>query len=188
MLLNIELKQLYTVITRAKVNLWIYESQPFSIHELPILGEWSESGSGLPLVDTIDPGDPSFKFSESFATVEKSTPKQWKLQGDTLLRHKKWKQASLCYRKAERFDLEAETDAKALEAKALETKASHTVSYYSEVAVAYLKVNKITRNPTYLTRVAENLHFAAKTPDEFLRVSWLYQKLKLVSLYINMIV
>ena len=177
MLLNAELKHLYTVITRAKVNLWIYESEPVDEHLLPILTEWKESS--MPLIDVVDPNDPSFKFDISFVTAKKSTPKQWKLQGDTLRKQEKWKQASLCYRKAHRFDLEAETEAMALES---EEESTHTRSQYYEIAVAYLKADEILDNATHLVKVAKNLFHAARNPDEYLRAAWLYKALRMVRL------
>ena len=54
MLLNIELKQLYTAITRAKVNLWIYESEPIDEHGLPILAQWRKGFNGRPLVEIVN--------------------------------------------------------------------------------------------------------------------------------------
>ena len=137
MLLNIELKQLYTAITRAKVNLWMYESEPFDDHNLPILAEWRK-GAKLneePLVEIIHVDDPQFEVEKSFS-VRKSTPRQWKLQGDRLLKNERWKQASLCYRKAYRFDLEAKTEVMALEAE--------PYPLYHKLALAYLKVHEMT--------------------------------------------
>ena len=135
--------------------------------------EWRKGINSVPLIDVIDPGNPNFSFEKSFATARKSTPKQWKLQGDTLLQSNRWKQAALCYRKAYRFDLEAEallTSNKPL---------SHT--NYHEVVIAYLQADEIAHNAAHLVKVAENLWHAARKPDDFLDIAWLYNSLKMVS-------
>lgn len=178
--LNSDLKHLYTAITRAKVNLWIYESEAFDDHDLPILSEWKNGVDGNPLIEVIDPDDPAFNFEQVFATARKSTPSQWKSQGDTLRNSKKWKQAALCYRKAGRFDLEAKTEAMALEA---DPNASR--SLYQKRALAYIKVYEITGDVTYLVKVADNLRNAAKSREDLIDVSKLYNRLKKVSMEDN---
>ena len=170
--MSIELKHLYTAITRAKVNLWIYESQCFDEHSLPILAEWREGTNNVPLIDVIDPDSPNFIIEKSFATAKKSTPKQWKLQGDTLLRHNRWKQAAMCYRKAHRFDLEAE---------ALQANPNLSRPEYQEIVIAYLKADELAHNAAHLVKVAENLLLTAKRPNEYLEIAWLYKSLKMVS-------
>lgn len=169
MILNIELKQLYTAITRAKVNLWIYESEPVDEHLLPILKEWQEGTSNVPLIEVIDPKSPNFTIEKSFATAKKSTPKQWKHQGDTLFQGKRWKQAAMCYRKAHRFDLEAEA-------------LLHlSCPKHQEIVLAYLQADEVTHNPAHLVKAAENLYNIAKNPDDYLDIAWLYKSLKMVS-------
>lgn len=162
------------------MNLWIYESKAFDDHDLPILSEWKNGVDGNPLIEVIDPDDPAFKFDGAFATARKSTPCQWKSQGDTLRNSKKWKQAALCYKKAGRFDLEAETEAMALEADPNISRSLH-----QKRALAYLKVNEVTGNATYLVKVAENIHDAAKSREDFIDVSKLYKRLRMVSIIDN---
>ena len=182
LLLNTELKHLYTVITRAKVNLWIYESKLVEDHLLPILTQWRDSSE--PLIDVVDLNDPNVKPDTSFATVKQSTPKQWKSQGDLLKREKLWEQASLCYKFAHRFDLAAETEIMALEAEL-----SPSRSQYHDLAVAYLKLDEIAHNPRHLVKVADCLLQAAKYPDDYLDISWLYKALRMVCIisYYSMI-
>ena len=170
-LLNAELKHLYTVITRAKANLWIYESEAINEHFLPILTEWKESSE--PLIHVVDLNDPNEKFEASFATAKHSTPKEWKKQGDLLKREKRWKQASLCYKLAHHFDLVAETEVMALKDEPL--------PQYQDIAVALLKLDEIDHNTNHLVEVAGNLCCAAKNPEDFLHVAWLYKALKMVS-------
>ena len=164
---------MYTVITRAKVNLWIYESEPIDDHLLPILTEWRDSTE--PLIDVIDLNDSNVKLDASFATVKHSTRKQWKSQGDLLKREERLKQAALCYKLAHRFDLAAETEVMALEAEP-----SPSRSQYHDIAVAYLKLDEIAHNANHLVKVANNLLHAAKSAEDYLDIAWLYKTLKMV--------
>lgn len=175
LLLNTELKHLYTVITRAKVNLWIYESKPVEDHLLPILTQWRDSTE--PLIDIVDLNDPNIESDASFATAKQSTPKQWKSQGDLLKREKLWKQASLCYKFAHRFDLATETEIMALEAEP-----SPSRSQYHDLAVAFLKLDEIAHNAKHLIKVADCLLQAARYPEDYLDIAWLYKALRMVSI------
>lgn len=166
-LLNAELKHLYTVITRAKANLWIYAMKE---HYLPTLKEWRENS--VPLIHVVDLNDPNENFEASFATAKCSTSKEWKKQGDLLKREKQWKQASLCYKLAHRFDLVAETEVVALQDEPL--------PQYQDIAIALLKLDEIAHNAHHLVEVAGNLCCAAKQPEDFLNVAWLYKALKMV--------
>jgi tetratricopeptide (TPR) repeat protein len=174
MLLTTELKHLYTAITRAKANLWIYESKLFDEHSLPILRIWREGTNNVPLIDIIDPNNPSSKFQKSLATAKVSTPKQWKSQGDFLLKNNRWKQAAMCYRKAHRFDLEAE---------ALLANPHLSRQQYHEIVIAYLQADEVAHSSVHLLKIAENLYRAAKCPDDFLDIAWLYKSLKKVTSY-----
>ena len=169
-----ELKQLYTAITRAKVNLWIYESKHIEEHDLPILAEWTESTNQTPLIEIVDPDDPSFKFEQSFSNATKSTPRQWKSQGDWLFGNEKWTQAILCYKQANRFDLVAKTEAVALTAR---SQPNPTPKQHREIAIAYLKYTEITDSPEHLSDAAYNLLCAAKSPREVLDAIQIYTRL-----------
>ena len=144
---SIELKHLYTAITRAKGNLWIYETMPNQENKLPILREWTSSGDDL--VEIIDPKDSNSKPEKSFATAKTSTPRQWKLQGDALRQERRWRQASFCYQRANRSDLETETEAEGLEAQ--------PNLHYLEIALAYLKADEVAHDIRFVEKVAKNL-------------------------------
>ena len=128
--------------------------------------------SNAPLIEVIDPNNPSFKFEKSFATAKTSTPKQWKSQGDFLLKNKRWKQAAMCYRKAHHFDLEAD---------ALLANPHLSRPKYHEIVIAYLQADEVTHNAAHLVKVADYLRHVAKNPDDFLDTAWLYKSLKMVS-------
>ena len=178
MLLTTELKHLYTAITRAKANLWIYESKPFDEHSLPILRMWREGTNYVPLIDIIDPSSPSFNFEKSFATAKVSTPEGWKSQGDFLLKNKRWKHAAMCYRKVNRFDLEAE---------ALLANPDLSRQRYHEIVIVYLQADEVAHNSVHLLKAAKNMFNAAeKHRHELLDVAWLYKSLKKVIIILSL--
>ena len=165
---------MYTAITRAKGNLWIYEETPNQESKLPILRKWTGKEEGL--VELIDPSDPHFMPETSFATAKTSTPRQWKLQGDVLRQAGKWRQASFCYQRANRLDLQTETEAEGLEAQQNPN--------YLQVALAYLKADEISHNIKFIEKIARNLLQA----KQFLHAAWLYRRLSKVSSVVSICV
>lgn len=91
--LNAELKYLYTAITRAKCNLWIYDSN--KKNRLPMLDYWHKRNAVKVVTDS---GGGGKDFSLVFAS--NSTPEQWSAQGDNFRKKHLWEQAILCYEKA----------------------------------------------------------------------------------------
>ena len=93
--LNSELKYLYTAVTRAKCNLWIYDSDRKT--RLPMFDYWHKRD----LVKVVQ-AQPS-KGSQGVYTLvfaSNSTPEQWKAQGDNFKKKHLWEQAILCYQRA----------------------------------------------------------------------------------------
>ena len=91
--LNAELKYLYTAVTRAKCNLWIYDSNLKA--RLPMLDYWHKRNA-LRIV-TAETG---FDQKYSLVFASNSTPDQWKAQGDNFRKKHLWEQALLCYKRA----------------------------------------------------------------------------------------
>lgn len=143
---SIELKHLYTAITRAKCKLWIYETTPDQEIEIRILREWSKSGGEL--VEIIEPAS-SNMAGVSLATERKSTLKQWKMQGDVLRQEKKWKQACFCYKRASCPDLETQTEIERLEAQPQPNRL--------ELALAYLRADEVAHDVGFIEEAAKNL-------------------------------
>ena len=75
-----------------------------------------------------------------------------------MLRSKRWKQAALCYRKAHRFDLEAEA--------LLTSSKLPSCPTYHEIVIAYLD-DEITHNAAFLAKTAKNL-LCYKKPDDYI--------------------
>ncbi|XP_040289344.1 TPR and ankyrin repeat-containing protein 1 isoform X2 [Bufo bufo] len=90
-MLNGELKQLYTAITRARVNLWIFDEN----HEkrAPAF-EYFEKRKLVYKVHT----DKNKDLDDNMF-VKASTKEEWISQGDYYARHQCWKVAAKCYQK-----------------------------------------------------------------------------------------
>ena len=89
--LNDELKRLYTAITRAKSNLWIYDSNQKL--RSPMFDYWYKRNL-VRVVETQGKGT----FDVVFAA--NSAPEQWKAQGDNLMEKGHFEQALHCYQRA----------------------------------------------------------------------------------------
>ena len=90
--LNNELKRLYTAITRAKSNLWIYDSNQKL--RLPMFNYWYKRN----LVKVVQTQRNEDIFDVVFAA--NSAPEQWKAQGDNLMEKGHFEQALHCYQRA----------------------------------------------------------------------------------------
>ena len=90
--LNDELKRLYTAITRAKSNLWIYDSNQKL--RLPMFDYWYKRN----LVKVVQTQRNEDVFDVVFAA--NSAPEQWKAQGDNLMEKCHFEQALHCYQRA----------------------------------------------------------------------------------------
>uniref|UniRef100_A0A6I8QS52 Tetratricopeptide repeat and ankyrin repeat containing 1 n=1 Tax=Xenopus tropicalis TaxID=8364 RepID=A0A6I8QS52_XENTR len=97
-MLNVELKQLYTAVTRARVNLWIFdESQE---KRAPAFGYFIK-GDFVKVVRTDENKD-----LDDNMFVRTSTKEEWISRGDYYASHKCWKVAAKCYQKGEATEKE----------------------------------------------------------------------------------
>lgn len=86
-----EFKCLYTAITRAKCNLWVYDTN--SNKRLPMFDYWVKRG----LVEV------KCEFNEGLVPVFKrslSSSQEWEESGDELMKNDVYDQAEQCYMKA----------------------------------------------------------------------------------------
>lgn len=92
-LLSSELKHLYTALTRARSNVWIYDKNEtkrspmfdyFTAFEVVRIESEKEA----------EEGEGAFRFAKD------STPDDWAKQGDYFYSHERWKLAGKCYGKA----------------------------------------------------------------------------------------
>ncbi|XP_067417029.1 TPR and ankyrin repeat-containing protein 1 isoform X2 [Emydura macquarii macquarii] len=90
-MLNGELKQLYTAITRARVNLWIFDEN--SDKRAPAFKYFIKRD--FVKVVKIDEN----KDLDDSMFVKTSTPEEWIAQGEYYAKHQCWKVAAKCYQK-----------------------------------------------------------------------------------------
>ncbi|XP_053570435.1 LOW QUALITY PROTEIN: TPR and ankyrin repeat-containing protein 1-like [Bombina bombina] len=97
-LLNGELKQLYTAITRARVNLWIFDE---NLEKRAPAFEYFIKGNFVKVVQTGEK-----KALDDNMFVKSSTKEEWIAQGDYYANNQCWKVAAKCYQKGGESDKE----------------------------------------------------------------------------------
>ncbi|XP_010072899.1 PREDICTED: TPR and ankyrin repeat-containing protein 1 [Pterocles gutturalis] len=90
-MLNGELKQLYTAITRARVNLWIFDED--SDKRAPAFKYFIKRE----FVEVVKADEKKDLDDSMF--VKTSTPEEWIAQGDYYAKHQFWAVAAKCYQK-----------------------------------------------------------------------------------------
>ena len=171
--LNAELKYLYTAITRAKCNLWIYDSD--KKNRLPMFDYWHRRGLvKIIRLDEISEQDESSLFAAT------STKEEWKKQGDYFKKKKLWEPAMKCYVKAEEVYLEKEAMAYCLyqQARAPNLKPREMEELYLKAALAFLECDK-SKHDVKSLRYAASFLKKAKRSNE---AGFLYAKLSRVSI------
>lgn len=170
--LSAELKYLYTAITRAKCNLWIYDSDENK--RLPMFDYWHRRGLvNIICLDELSQQDESNLFTAT------STKEEWKKQGDYFKKKKLWEPAMKCYVKAEEMYLEMEAMAYYLfqQARAPNLKLREMEEIYLKAALAFLECDRLKHDVKYLRYAASFLKKAKRSYEAGL----LYAKLKRVS-------
>ncbi|KAM5158269.1 TPR and ankyrin repeat-containing protein 1 [Mantella aurantiaca] len=97
-ILNGELKQLYTAITRARVNLWIFDE---NLEKRAPAFDYFLKTDSVSVVRTDENKD-----LDDNMFVKTSTKNEWISRGDYYANHKCWKVAAKCYQKGEAVDKE----------------------------------------------------------------------------------
>ncbi|XP_023410615.2 TPR and ankyrin repeat-containing protein 1 isoform X1 [Loxodonta africana] len=132
-LLNGELKQLYTAITRARVNLWIFDENQEK--RAPAF-KYFIRRNFVQVVKTDENKD----FDDSMF-VKTSTPEEWIKQGDYYTKHQCWKVAAKCYQKGGAYEKEklALAHITALNMKSKKVSPKEKQLQYLELAKTYLE-------------------------------------------------
>ena len=150
--LNSELKYLYTAVTRAKCNLWIYDSDRKT--RLPVFDYWHKRD----LVKVVKKEDQlsctSKESQDNYFLVfaSNSTPEQWKAQGDNFKKKHLWEQAILCYQHAGSENEYLATEAHAYH---LIQRARHQKpQLYLEAALSFLECDELHHNLHYINGAA----------------------------------
>ncbi|XP_004857941.1 TPR and ankyrin repeat-containing protein 1 isoform X1 [Heterocephalus glaber] len=135
-LLNGELKQLYTAITRARVNLWIFDENLEK--RAPAFKYFIRRGF-VQVVKTDENKD----FDDSMF-VKTSTPEEWIEQGEYYAKHQCWKVAAKCYQKGGAFEKEklALAHNTALNMKSKKVSPKQKQLEYLGLAKTYLECNE----------------------------------------------
>ncbi|XP_005348261.1 TPR and ankyrin repeat-containing protein 1 [Microtus ochrogaster] len=135
-LLNGELKQLYTAITRARVNLWIFDE---NLEKRAPAFKYFIRRDFVQVVKTDENKD----FDDSMF-VKTSTPGEWITQGDYYAKHQCWKVAAKCYQKGDAVEKEklALAHYTALNMKSKKVSPKEKELQYLELAKTYLECNE----------------------------------------------
>ncbi|XP_059158005.1 TPR and ankyrin repeat-containing protein 1-like isoform X2 [Physella acuta] len=139
-LLNSELKQLYTALTRARVNVWIFDE------DAEKRGPMFEYFKVLKLVDCIGNTE-SDTINDDLMFAETSSMVEWKYAGDNYMKQHLYSVAAKCYRKAELPDKEklALAYQTALEASRLKTSPKEMRDKYLRAGNQFLKCGDLHR-------------------------------------------
>ena len=147
--LNPELKYLYTAITRAKCNLWIYDED--SNRHDPMFYYWISSG----LVQPVKVGD-SVEDDETLFKTNPSTPDEWEAQGNVYKDRHLWEPAIKCYVNANAPHLEKEAEAYMFAQQAKKTEVpKKKQQLYVKAAECFLVSDSYVHNISFLQYAAQ---------------------------------
>lgn len=125
-----ELKMLYTIMTRAKRCIWMYEESP--LEKLPMLSYWF-------CRDVIEEATSRHSSdghnSQTLISLESTPREEWKKQGDSYMQKKLWQAAKTCYHKAAEMSLEKIAHAHFLEERAQRVKKKDPAQFREPAAI-----------------------------------------------------
>ena len=176
-LLNTELKYLYTAITRARCNLWIYDCDPDKC--APMYCYFQKRG----LVTTLSAPD-SGKDSDSIKqilTPKFSSVEEWMKKGDEFRNNRLWDMAIFCYAEAGMDELVQETKAYSNMCMA-NTMHKEQNSYYLKASLNFLRLFDIQPSEKWIEKAAMCLLNACKyelAASLFLKL----HKVKILTMY-----
>ena len=140
-----ELKHLYTAITRAKVNLWIYDS---SEKRPPAFYFWLAQN----LVTLVKKDDFSNQARENLLFAAPSEKEQWAKQGDYYFKMRHWNLAMTCYDRAEVPHQSYIAKAYMLVEKAKVQSRDEAVVLYGEAAACFLEADQQKHSIDYIEK------------------------------------
>ena len=164
--LNAELKYLYTAITRAKCNLWIYDSDIKA--RLPMLEHWHKRNA----VKVVT-ADTSADQRYGLVFASNSTPDQWKAQGDNFRKKHLWEQAILCYQRAGSDYLYLVKEAQAYHL--IQGARQHKPALFYEAALRFLECCSLRHSLQCLTGAA--LCLKNSRPPRYTQAAKLFERL-----------
>ncbi|CAL1538728.1 unnamed protein product [Lymnaea stagnalis] len=137
-ILNSELKHLYTALTRARVNVWIFDEDEEK--RAPMF----EYFKALKLVKCMASGSTE-DITEEIMFTETSSPREWRLAGDNYMKQRLYTIAAKCYRKASQPEKEKLANAyqTALEASRKKTSPREIRDLYLLAGTQFLKCDDL---------------------------------------------
>ena len=157
--LNAELKFLYTAISRAKCNLWIYDCNPdkrapvfYYFQKRGLVRVFSAPGINLS-------GDKIPETMKQIFTTKPSSPEEWTQKGNFFRDNKYWEEAIFCYAYAGMDELVQETKAY-LNMWIAHTK--HGKQYYLKAALYFFRAFNMHPSKKWIERAAKCLFKASK--------------------------
>ena len=145
-----ELKHLYTAITRAKCNFWVYDTD--EAKRLPVFDYWNRRK----LVKVVDVTDCAQE--DEIILQTNTTSEQWERQGDYYKQHGLLEQAASCYKKAEATVKQFLAEAYSNVAKASNLEVSHSkISCLEQAAHQFLLCDLMEHDTDHLVNACKCL-------------------------------
>ena len=181
--LSVELKYLYTAITRAKHNLWIYESDR-KCNWLPMFDYWHQKGLAK-VVRVEDIGKLDKEGQNILFPVEEFKKEDWKMQGDHFSEKHLWELAMKCYERAEETHLQTEANAYFLVQQAeklygLKGRRKDAQKLYLQATCVFLECDRLNHDVKHLMNAATCL----MNGKEYREAAKLFENLRQV--YMNL--
>ncbi|XP_022098419.1 TPR and ankyrin repeat-containing protein 1-like [Acanthaster planci] len=174
--LNSELKYLYTAITRARVNVWIFDEDETK------RGPMFELFRCLKLVKGIGPDTKQDVESPDLDAmfVEKSSSWEWIQRGHYFFENKLWKVAAECYQRGgdEKRELLARAHHQAMEAERMRDQLHAMREKFLQAASLFLKCgsSRMAVNCLYNAREFALLAQLLEKQGEFSKAAKIYEK------------
>ena len=173
--INAELKYFYTAVTRAKCNLWIYDTDPAK--HSPMYYFLMKKG----FVQSLSVSDMTGADVDK-VFVQESTPEEWKSRGDYFMKKRLWEPAQKCYGKCGEEVLAMEAEAFSLVSKARKANDQPKVSRQLCQQAASLFLQCATTPDNLFQRHLRNAATCLYNSKEWFASAQLYESIQEVSL------
>ena len=164
--LNAELKYLYTAVTRAKCNLWIYDSNLKA--RLPMLDYWHKRNA-VKIVTAFSDMDQNYNL----VFASNSTSDQWKAQGDNFRKKHFWEQAVLCYTRAGSDFIHLVKEAQAF--NFIQAARQQKAGLFQDAALKFLESDESKHSVQCISAAA--LCFKNSKPPKYIQAAKLFERL-----------
>ena len=151
-MLNSELKFLYTALTRAKCNLWIYDSD---LNKRAPMFHYFQKRNLVKVVSTNNTGSIERSNMQSMFTII-STPEEWKKQGEYFKKKCLWDLAVMCFNKAGMPELACEAHAysSVLLGNKHKSEPKKTREHFLSAAISFFKCLQLQQSAKWIKMAA----------------------------------